>query len=499
MGGAEVTGTPSRRQLDDYDPQPLLTIAGGLRDCGTKIEGLFERYVTVVTDNEWRGKAAEAAHDRAVSDRKKAFALVDALEGAAGRLEQGYWDIHAPLNSARSLIASAERDGFVVPGGFTGMFVAKPVSVTHPPGTVPTLEREGARGVWERRIVEAADAVAAADTRIQQELSGIRAALNTEFAGVAPIQSTDDQKRANQIAAFRAVYHRDPVSENDWRMAEALDPHTYDPKYQGVNANIVAVRFDPVTGAGLYRQNMYIPVDQVNNIALNINDWLEGRLVYPMRGDNRGPSADASAEASRVSLYVDMENGILIARQNPTVSVDGRQAGADVPDVRVAQGSDGSLKVHYSAVDPFAPEIAKPVATVNGDMTITRHGGDVVAGGQVTQYPSTEAYQYRSDGSTTQLVDRRASTDEWAAATDLPAPTVKVGTVEPTPMSSYPAQPTDSSPKHLPPYYPTVAGPVDNPPKVVVVEPYSPPPPPEPKEPVPAPPGQTPEPPPPPR
>ncbi|QIS03965.1 hypothetical protein F5X71_18020 [Nocardia brasiliensis] len=495
MGGTKVRLTPSRRQLDEYDPQPLLTIAREFRECGAKIEGLFDRYVTSVTDVDWRGKAAEAAHDRAVGDRKKAFSLVDALEDAARRLEQGYWDIHAPLNSARGLISGAESAGFVVPSG-GGMFVAVPISVYHPAGIVPAPDRELTRADWERRIVAAADAVSAADSRIQQELAGIRITLNVEFAAVAPIQRTDEQKRANQIAAFRAVYHRDPVSENDWRMAEALDRHTYDPKYQGVDANIVAVRFDPVTGAGLYRQNMYIPTDEVNNIALNINDWLEGRLVYPMRGDNRGPSADAAAEASRVSLYVDMENGLLIARQNPTVSVDGRQAGAGVPDVRVAQGADGSLKVQYSAVDPYAPEIAKPVAHVDGDMTITRKGGEVVAGGQITQYPSTEAYQYRSDGSTTTLIDRRASTDPWAAATDLPGPRTQVGTMESTPMSSYPAQPTDSSPKHPAPYTPTDAGPVENPPKAIVVEPYSPPPPPPPREPVPAPPGRTPQPPP---
>ncbi|MFI5776714.1 hypothetical protein [Nocardia sp. NPDC051570] len=49
-----------------------------------------------------------------------------------------------------------------------------------------------------------------------------------------------------------------------------------------------------------------------------------------------------------------------------------------------------------------------------------------------------------------------------------------------TPMDTYPTQPTDGSPLHLPYFYPTEAGSVDDPPKAVVVAPYSPPPPPAP-------------------
>ncbi|RDI69262.1 hypothetical protein [Nocardia pseudobrasiliensis] len=323
------------------------------------------------------------------------------------------------------------------------------------------------------------DVISAAG-RFDEDLAALINGADGTLPLTPPNSTADDNeidRRANQIAAFRAVYHRDPVSENDWRMAEALDPHTYDPKYRGMKANIVMATFDPVKGLGLFRQNMYIPAATVDNLDLDPLEWFDRGLFPSMIGDNRGPSANAAAEASRVSLYADMDNGVVIARQNPTMSVDGKDAGAGRPSLSVVQGSDGSLRVNYHAVDPFEPAIAKPVVGVSGEMTVGRNGNDVVAGGHITQYPSTEAYQYKPDGETRELIDYRASTSPSAPASDLLKPQTQVGTSVRTPMDTYPSQPTDGSPLHPPYYYSTDAGDVGHPPKAPVVEPYSPPPP----------------------
>jgi hypothetical protein len=218
---------------------------------------------------------------------------------------------------------------------------------------------------------------------------------------------SDAQQEQNRREAFRQVYGRDPSSANDWRMADVLDPHTYDPRYRGVESNVVVGRFKPVPGAGVYRQNMYIPTAEVQNFEFN------SRLLPHMAGDNRGPSPIVPAESSRVTVYADMEHGILVARQNPTMSTDGVDAGTGVPCITALQGDNGALMISYSAADPFEPGPAKPLARVTGTMTIApTGGGNLAAGGSVSQYPNVEAYQYKPDGTTTQLFTRHSSTDQ---------------------------------------------------------------------------------------
>ncbi|MBF6129833.1 polymorphic toxin type 44 domain-containing protein [Nocardia brasiliensis] len=191
--------TLTRSQLDSYDPVPLWDIAVGLKGLGLRIEGLFERYVTRVSVPGWQGVAAEAAHNRAVADRKSAYLLADSLEKAASRLEQGYWDISTPLRKARSLITSAEAAGFPVrdtgtpiPGGPP---VANSLAVHYPPGRERTAELESARADWERQILSAASAVETEDKRVQQDLTSVSAALKAEFEAVRRSQTSESEQR----------------------------------------------------------------------------------------------------------------------------------------------------------------------------------------------------------------------------------------------------------------------------------------------------------------
>ncbi|MBB3606861.1 hypothetical protein FHT40_006554 [Mycolicibacterium sp. BK556] len=231
-------------------------------------------------------------------------------------------------------------------------------------------------------------------------------------------------QRSSQIAAFREVYGSDPATSNDWTMAAALDPNSYDPKYLGAPPEIVAGRFTPQPGRGVVRSNMFIPAEQVQNTFKDGTDVLDGRLAPMNYGDNRGPSADASVEASRVSLFVDYDHGIVVARQNPTVNVDGQRGGAmaDVPSIHVVQSPDGRLTIDYNANDAYEfPPAAAAGMTVNGRITLAPQAdGAVSIGGNTTIYPSMETYQYRDGGSPTQLQWSPANSgSEWGPGTSL--------------------------------------------------------------------------------
>jgi hypothetical protein len=100
---------------------------------------------------------------------------------------------------------------------------------------------------------------------------------------------------------------------------------------------------------------MFIPTDQVQNIFKDGKDFADGRFAPRNFGDNRGPSATADPEASRVSVFVDYDHGLVVVRQNPTAAVDGLRGGAAaaVPNVHVAQAPDGRLTIDYNAHDAY--------------------------------------------------------------------------------------------------------------------------------------------------
>lgn len=190
-------------------------------------------------------------------------------------------------------------------------------------------------------------------------------------------------------------------------MAAALDPHSYTPRYLGVPPKIVAGRFTPQPGKGVVRSNMFIPSDQVQNLPKDLTDIRDGRLLPKNYGDNRGPSATADPEASRVSVFVDYDNGVVVVRQNPTVNVDGQRGGAaaDMPNVHVVQAPDGRMTIDYNANDAYENPIGTASGvTVNGRITLSpQSDGALALGGNTTIYPSMETYQYRSGLAPVQL------------------------------------------------------------------------------------------------
>lgn len=215
----------------------------------------------------------------------------------------------------------------------------------------------------------------------------------------------DEERRHNQIEAFKQVFGREPASAADWETAAALDPQTYDPKFNGTKSEIRVVKIRPVPGQGVVR----------------VSQWIEQRDVTsfpPWKrdlGNNRGPDPKFDPEDTKVTTYIDYENGIVVLRQNPSVEENATggpgRVKVGIPKGSVTQIPDGSVRIKYDAGNPFAPSItAEPkgplmdhTVTVNGDLVFTPGLGGVEVNGTRTNYPSLEVYQDRPDG-TTQMV-----------------------------------------------------------------------------------------------
>lgn len=281
-----------------------------------------------------------------------------------------------------------------------------------------------------------------------------------------------------QSEAFRQIYGREPSCVNDWRMAEALDPGTYSSDTRGATAKVVVGTIEPQAGYGVVRTNLYIPGAEAQNFTVNPVDVLDGRAFPNNLGDNRAPSAYATAAQSRVSVFVDYENGVVVARQNPTVVTSGpNPPAADDPQIRVAQAPDGSVRVNYFATDTYQPEGGKLLGIgVEGDLTMTPNprGHAVSVGGTIGSFPSAEMYQYHNDGNVDPLLNYEATGSEWGPLTNLVmGPNNEVGVAvtqvgeEPraSPQMGYPGSQQSSAP-----LVGTLLGPPSNPPQIAIVE-----------------------------
>lgn len=230
-------------------------------------------------------------------------------------------------------------------------------------------------------------------------------------------------RRDNQIEAFSNQFGRPPTTTTDFITAEALDPHTYSDKTQGAQSEVSVTPITPVPGQGVVRTNLFIPSEKVQNVSTDPSRILSGQGLPDNLGDNRSADAKANAEDSRVSIYVDYENGVVIARQNPTVTSDNSdRPRAGTPDVTATQDSQGQVSIDYSAIDTFQPDIATATGVdVQGEITVApNENGDANVNALVTEYPSAEIYQYKPGGNVSTLGVHNATMDETGPMFGLP-------------------------------------------------------------------------------
>ena len=170
-----------------------------------------------------------------------------------------------------------------------------------------------------------------------------------------------------------------------------MDPHSYGPKKNGVPPVVSVIKINPVPGQGVVATGLFIPNGKV----------LGGASRH--YGDGREFDPSFSPEDTRVTYLIDYENGIIVARQNPSADTRG-QVTTGTPNVSAAQLPDGTVLINYDAADPLAPKPSSEAGWRVRGQTIVSPGVDGArVSGVATDFPSMETYQYLPDGQTRTL------------------------------------------------------------------------------------------------
>lgn len=485
MTGADVFPQPTT------DPASVRTARATVHKIGlllTDVRGDVDDGALTLTDS-WKGDAALSAtqdigsmrtllHQDAQRAEHGGTALgtyLAALETARQtilRLQGRYDDFHADLVAANGRIkprnkfeGQEERDANL--SAFNEQ--VKPLHTQYQTAITDLDTARNACATALSALVTELSPVdmrgAAAGGTPDLDVGAYQAVAFTLNCAATTDRSMDADARAAQFDAFVKATGEVPKSENDWKVARMLDPSSYLEKNGGYPANLLLGRIPPQPGKGLVRVSWFIPVDKV----FNVPDW--------DLGDGRGFDPNADPERSRVSVYIDYEHGLIIARNNPSVSTTG-EVRVGIPDIKTQVLPDGRVRLFYTATNPFAPDAAKVTGqTVHGDIVV---GSDHVSG-RISDYPSFEVYHDRPDGTTQTLDQDEADSNvlgkPFGPLSELPF-MHEVGTGGPAEMNDFYKKGMDGG-RHdyewrnpylkYPDRYPfTELGSVDNPPDVQV-------------------------------
>lgn len=427
---------PTKSQVQSWQSAHLSDAATQWRGLAAESENLSEQHrenIAAPGGTEWVGDAKDAALRRAASDlgvvRQQGVVQRDAADVA----EAGANDIRAAQRATLDAIADAEADGFAVGETFSvtdsRTFDLATAASRH---TAATEHAEYIR--WNaERLVQTDTLIGRQLTEKATELQDIRFDGETvesddtivqavDFKQGPPGLDSEADRRQNENDAFKEVFGREPVSSADWTTAAALDGHSYDPNVGGVAPEIRVARIEPVPGQGVVRASQ----------------WIEQRDVIsgPFKrdfGNTRVADPNFDPADTKVTTYIDYENGLVVMRQNPSIELNDSggpgQVKVGVPEAVIQQGADGAVRIKYDAGNPFAPDIAqnppwpldKNPWTVNGDLVFTPTGDGVRVDGTRTNYPSMEVYQDLPDGSTrTVLIDPAVAGNSTGPMVNLP-------------------------------------------------------------------------------
>lgn len=392
---------------------------------------------------DWTGEASDAARhatketagrydlDAEVSDDVAKAA--DAAEEDVTRIKARLADIRSDASTLKMSIDNATGEvtspipDWVVDGGravvsnpFLPPVVRFPANLNQ--GLLESME--AAEAMLQQRVNRLLkDAFNVDDDIAVAILAAIGAVPESVLADPEVNASEILDRRQNQIDAFTAQFGRPPRTPADFITADALDPHTYSDKTQGAESEVAVIPIEPQPGQGVVATRLYIPSEEVLNLSTDPSRILTGQGAPMNLGDDRGTDPLASAEDSRVSIYVDYENGVVIARQNPTVTADDSdRPRAAKPKINVTQDSNGTVNVGYNAFDTFQPEPATMIGVdVEGQISYAPNdAGEVQVDGMITEYPSAEIYRYGPDGVPTELVVHDATMNPLGPSALLP-------------------------------------------------------------------------------
>ncbi|WP_179466478.1 WXG100 family type VII secretion target [Mycolicibacterium vinylchloridicum] len=452
----------SLADLDRWDPGSIRGVATATSNRAIHFRDVAHNQGAIIAKLEWEGASKEAAVARAQAISNSLLKHADECDQAARDVASAASEVESVKSEWTRIQRMADRWGITID------IATSSLSSFH--STDPEQEAENERHlqIVHDAIVDLLRRADSADQHLAKAVGNATSEMTDGDSAESPVAPDPIQKR-NQIDAFRRTFGRDPVTVSDWETAAALDPHSYNPKNKGVEANIVVARITPVPGQGVVRTNLFIPSKDVWAPALELppfdNDHL---LPYDNNvGDNRGFSPYTGPEDSRVAIYTDFENGIIVARQNPSVNADTGQVRAGTPDVSAVQQSNGAVLLRYNAADPFSPGGEAPAKaipfSVNGTLGISPGVDGPRVGGEVTTFPALEIYGDRG-GTTTPLLQ------SWPSLTDdasgpmlglLPHKAVGDGTV----ITSFNSV--------IPQFEPPQLGPVHSPHSVPIAPPMS--------------------------
>jgi uncharacterized protein YukE len=403
--------TPTRSDIAAWKPTMLRDIADRFTSQNEAYRDCVHRMRVGIQDagGSWSGVAYDAAYERTCNDCDSGSRIADEVDALSQVLVSVAADVDSYLHVLRSKATDAEVAGCVIAEDWSMTGTETDV---HAPLVASALQAlADCASQNEQRIREAS-------ARVRDRGNELPDWEPPNTEQVDRVEQTRDEASAE---AFHDMFGRYPVTPSDWSTAEVLNPNSYTEKYAGVPPSIQVALIEPVPGQGVVRTSSYIEQELVFN-----QPWDD-------LGDNRTDNPHFDPENSRVTVYVDYENGIVVMRQNPSVDENGT-VGVGEPQGEVWQNSDGSVRLSYEATNPFRPSVMGVEApgafmpAVNGDVVFTPGQGTpgmpdstgVTINGTRDDYPSFEAYQDSPDGSThTIVVDPASSGAPTAPITNL--------------------------------------------------------------------------------
>ena len=220
-------------------PEELNTAATSLGGKVVQLNSTIDAQRNALTElqSSWQGTASEAATARAERNLKQQTHFRNQLEQTKKTLQTGGTHLSQARSALLAVVSSLRSRGWQVSDD----------GVATPPPTLPTALKSTAPA-WTAIVERLLTTFDDIDKHTAGDFPKF-SPLSTDgdgplFAG--PDEGGKDDRRQNQIDAFRQVYGRDPVTRNDWTMAAILDPNSYNEKNAGVPANVVVARIKPV-------------------------------------------------------------------------------------------------------------------------------------------------------------------------------------------------------------------------------------------------------------
>ena len=366
----------------------------------------------------WTGVGADAAKAKMATVIQNRHRQADQLTTSAGAFTTCDNALVDAQRQARVIVAQAEAVGRALDtalhgvqiaigaltgGGAVGWVIEKATGVDVEAESRKLLMAavrpiyEDALGLLDRmeRVIHDYEQVLLDQAAVLRGLPGV---VRTD-AGPVDLPGDAELRRG---ALFESVYGYPPATANDKLMAEALDMQGDDTANTDPNSHLVVTRITPVPGAGVVHGAAFISGSEVANPQPDDLNELNA-------GDDRGFDSQAGPGKSRMSYYIDYERGIVVVRQNASHSDSG---GAETgnPSVGVEQDPAGRVRVRIDGTDPLAIQVGQDLrASVRGDLVVDPHGGQGTAtiNGNVTRFPSWEAYQSHNGAGGTPVLQRR--------------------------------------------------------------------------------------------